>query len=63
MSVAKVEAELARIKEDFSEISAVRTSKTKPVQKQKRSRPVIIWAGVAVIIIALLVLVIVLLSS
>jgi hypothetical protein len=60
MSISKVEEELVQIKEDFSRIPAVRTSKPEPAPVKKRSRSGLI-AALAVIVILILVLVYVLL--
>jgi hypothetical protein len=56
MSISKVEEDLVQIKEEFSQIPPVRTSKPVPVQKKKRSHPVLIGVAVVIIVIAVLVL-------
>jgi hypothetical protein len=61
MSISKVEAEILRIKEDFSQIPPVKTSKTAPSVQKKKGPHKVIWAVVAVIIFIVLVLVYVLL--
>lgn len=60
MSISRVEEELGRIKEEFSQIPAVRTAIPETVQKPKGSRPGIILAAVVVIVLALLALVLLL---
>jgi hypothetical protein len=43
MSISRVEEELARIKEDFSQIPAVRKAKPETVQKTKKSHTASFW--------------------
>jgi hypothetical protein len=57
MSISRVEEELVRIKEDFSQIPAVKTAKPEAVQKKKRSHPFIVLVAVVIIVLAVLALV------
>ena len=56
MSIGRIEQDLQRIKEEFSEISPGRATKAEPVQEKKGSSSIIIWAAVVVIIIAVVIL-------
>jgi hypothetical protein len=56
MSIGKIEQDIQRMKNEFSEISPGRATKAETVQEQKGSSSIIIWAAVVVIIIAVVVI-------